>query len=202
MAARRTLSRMRPRLEIGRALSRVLCAAFALVGAFPLLLGFLVRAAPVRKWAAHESEGLITRLAGLDAAYGVHVQLLPLRLVLDHVVVNASDGKAPAFSARRISVTPRLFSLLAGRLDAGDVEIDEPHARLVLEDGKLSNVRFRLPVERGPAPAFVRAPFASLSLTDATVVLDTKGLHVDTGPIGPGRLRRRGAVVRGGAPRR
>jgi translocation and assembly module TamB len=184
MASRRTgRRRWRPRLEIGRALSRFLCVILALVGGLPLAAGLLVRTDAVRGFAARETAALVERLVGVDASYSVAVQLLPLRLVLEDVSVRASDGGGPAFVARRMAVAPRLFSLLAGRLDAGDVEVDGPRARLVLRDGKLQNVAYRLPESKGPKKPLERAPFASLSLTDAAVTLDMEGLHVDAGPV-------------------
>ena len=165
------------------AVTRRCAPILALVGGLPLALGFLVRSNLVRHWAARKTEALLGRLVGVEASYVVGVQLLPLHLVLDDVVVHSSDGGSPALSARRITVTPRLFSLLAGRLDAGDVEIEEPHARVVVRDGKLANVRYRLPTPTGPTAPLERAPFASLSLTDAAVSFDMDGVRVDSGPI-------------------
>ena len=183
MGASRTKRRFRPRLEVGRALARLLCGVLALIGALPILFGLVARSEGVRRWVARETAGLVDRLVGVDASYSVELELVPLRLALGNVVVRASDGGSPALTARRITVAPRLFSLLAGRLDAGDVEIEEPKARIVLKDGKLANVRYRLPERTGPAPKIERAPFASLSLTDAAVALEVDGLRVDAGPI-------------------
>lgn len=123
------------------------------------------------------------RLVGVEASYSVGVHLLPPSVVLENVVVRASDGGSPALRARRIAVTPRLFSLLAGRLDAGDVEIEAPRARVVVRDGKLMNVRYRLPASKGPSRPLKDAPFASLSLTDAAVSLDLDGTRIDAGPV-------------------
>lgn len=171
------------RLEVGRSLSRFLCAVLALVGAVPIAVGLLLKTDFVRTAAAAETAGLVERLVGVDASYAVRVELVPLHLVLENVVVRASDGGAPALRARRISVTPRLFSLLSGRLDAGDVEIEESHARIVLRDGELANVRYRLPKSNAPAKPLERAPFASLALTDASLDLDVDGFRVKTGPL-------------------
>ncbi|HEX3595208.1 MAG TPA: hypothetical protein VHU80_08910, partial [Polyangiaceae bacterium] len=164
-------------------MSRALCAALAAIGALPLLLGVLLRTELVRHRASTETEALIRRLVGLHAEYAVRVELLPLELVLENVRVASSDGGAPAFTAKRMVVTPRLFSLLAGRLDAGDIEIEAPRARVVMRDGKLTNVTYRIPESKGPPPKFERSPFASLSLTDAAVSLDIDGVRAEAGPV-------------------
>ena len=172
-----------PRFELGRALSRALCLVLASVGALPLLVGVLLRTELVRHRASAETEALIQRLVGVHAQYSVRVELVPLELVLENVSVASTDGGAPALTARRMVVTPRLFSLLSGRLDAGDIEIEAPKARIVLRDGELTNLRYKLPESKGPPPKFERSPFASLSLTDAAVSLDIDGVRVDSGSV-------------------
>src|SRR5262249_15674478 len=122
----------RHRLEVGRTLARALCALLALIGLVPFAAAGLARSGPVRLWAARETAALIARFVGVDASYSVGVRSIPFALVVEDIKVRASDGGSPAFSARRVSVTPRFFSLLAGHLDAGDVEIEEPRARVVI----------------------------------------------------------------------
>lgn len=173
----------RPRLEIGRALARVLCLVLSLVGAIPIALGAAARTEPVRRFAAAQTADLLSRLLGVQASYRVSLELVPLRLVVDDLRVAATDGGEPALTARRVSVTPRFFSLLAGRFDAGSIEVQEPRARVILKDGELVNVRYRLPQQKGPRPPMERAPFSSLSLTDARVSLDVDGIKADAGPI-------------------
>ena len=45
------------------------------------------------------------------------------------------------------------------------------------------NVAYRLPKSEGPPPEIERAPFATLSLSDATLSLDVDGVRVETGAI-------------------
>jgi translocation and assembly module TamB len=180
---RAELRRLRPRLEIGRALARFLCAILAIVGALPVSAGLLVRTDAVRRAVAGETAKLVARLVGVEATYSVKVQLFPIELVLENVSVRASDGGLSALSVHRIAVTPRLFSLLAGRIDAGDIEIEAPRARLVLTDGKLTNVSYRLPESNGKAKPLERSPFASLSMTDASLDIDVDGVHLTAGPV-------------------
>lgn len=176
-------SSFRQRLEVGRTLARALCALLAFIGLVPFAAAAVAGSAPVRLWAARETAALIARFVGVEASYSVGVRLIPFALVVEDIKVRASDGGSPAFTARRVSVTPRFFSLLAGHLDAGDVEIEEPRARVVLRDGKLANVNYRLPKSQGPAPKLERAPFATLSLSDASVSLDVEGVRVETGAM-------------------
>src|SRR5271168_230395 len=99
----------------------VLCAVFGLIGAVPLGLGLLVRTAPVRTWAAHATADMIARELGVTARYEVAVQAWPVVVALENVEVDASDGGGAFLAVERVAVRPRPFSLLAGRLDAGDV---------------------------------------------------------------------------------
>src|SRR6478609_6499340 len=170
--------------DFGRMVARVICAVFALFGALPLVLGFFLSSPPVEDWAARETTRILGEQLGLTARFRVELKLLPLRVTVSQLVVPASDGGTPALSVARVAVTPRIFSLLAGRLDAGDVEIDRPTARLVFKDGKLQNLRYRLPEpsKKTRAPS-KQAPFSSLSLGDGRFALDIDGVHVDTGEV-------------------
>jgi translocation and assembly module TamB len=182
---RRAASPRTPRRErdFGRLVARVLCAVFALIGALPLLGGLLVRSPPVLAWAAAETSRVLEQELGVTASYRVSMRFFPLQVALLEVEVPATDGDAPALVAERIAVTPRIFSLLAGRLDVGDIELDHPRARLVIRDGKLTNIAYRLPKTEGPAPELRRPPFTSLGVTDAELELDIDGVVVSTGPI-------------------
>jgi translocation and assembly module TamB len=144
----------------------VLCVLFAIVGAVPLGLGFLVRTAPVRAWAARETSAILAGKLEVAARYDVVVQAWPVVVALENVVVDASDGGEPFLSVERIAVRPRPFSLLAGRLDVGDVEIVGPRIRAVVEKGKLKNLKFKEPESSGGR---IEAPFASLAITDAHI---------------------------------
>jgi translocation and assembly module TamB len=170
--------------DFGRLIAQVLCAVFALFGAFPLILGFFLSSAPVENWAAHETTRILKEQLGLAARFRVELKLLPLRVTVSQLVVPASDGGTPALEVAKVAVTPRIFSLLAGRLDAGDVEVDRPKARLVIKDGQLQNLSYRLPEpsKQARAPS-KQAPFTSLSVGDARITLEIDGVHVDTGEL-------------------
>ena len=170
--------------DFGRIFARVVCALFALLGALPLLTGFFLSSATVENWAARQTTHLLQQQLGLTASFRVELKLLPLRVTVSQLVVPASDGGTPALEVARVAVTPRIFSLLAGRLDAGDVEVDQPKARLVIKDGQLQNLSYRLPEpsKKARAPS-KQAPFSSLSVGDAHFALDIDGVHVDTGAV-------------------
>ncbi|HEY0466960.1 MAG TPA: hypothetical protein VGC79_22310, partial [Polyangiaceae bacterium] len=170
--------------DFGRILARVLCTLFALFGALPLGLGFFLSSAPVEHWAARETTRLLKEQLGVVASFRVELKLLPLRVTVSQLVVPASDGGTPALSVLRVAVTPRIFSLLSGRLDAGDVEVDQPKARLVIKDGQLKNLSYRLPEpsKKARTPS-KQAPFSSLSMGDGHFVLDIDGVHVDSGEV-------------------
>src|SRR5262249_41557928 len=141
----------RPR-DLGRALARLLCVLFAVVGSVPLLGGLLVQSEPLRKWAASETARILEEQLGLSASYSVELNLLPLRLAITNLVVPSKDGGTPALSAGSVSVRPRFFSLLAGRIDVGDIELDETRVRLVMKNGVIQNVDYRLPETKKESP--------------------------------------------------
>jgi translocation and assembly module TamB len=170
--------------DFGRLFAQLVCALFAALGALPLLVGACLSSRPVEAWAARETVRLLQEQLGVKARFRVELKLLPLRVTVNQLVVPASDGGTPALSVARVAVTPRIFSLLSGRLDAGDVEIDQPEARLVIRDGKIQNLNYRLPE---PSPkeraSSKQPPFSSLSVGDARFALDIDGVHVDTGEV-------------------
>jgi translocation and assembly module TamB len=167
----------RPRRDWGRLVAQVLCFIFGIVGAVPLGIGALVRTPYVRNWAARETSAVLQRELGLSARYRVEVHAWPLSLGLSNVVVEGSDTLGAALEVARILVRPRLFALLGGHIDAGHIEIDSPRMRLVVRDGAVQNLRYRLP-ETGERPPSRRAPFTSLAVTDAAVDADIDGVRV------------------------
>lgn len=172
----------RPRRDWGRVFALVLCAIFAVIGAVPLALGFLVRTAPVRAWAARKTAVLLAQELGLNAHYQVSVQAWPMLIALDDLVIEASDGGGPFLEVERAAIRPRPFSLLAGKLDVGDVEILGPRIRAVVKHGKLENLHYKLPKSSSGAPSSdpSRPPLASISLTDARIDAIVDDIHVTT----------------------
>ena len=69
MAAKRRERRWRPRRDWGRLVAVALCVLFAVIGAVPLGLGFLVRTGPVRTCAAQKTSALLARELGVKARY-------------------------------------------------------------------------------------------------------------------------------------
>lgn len=166
------------RRDWGRVAVRVLCVLFALIGAVPLALGVLVRTAPVRAWAARETAALLQDKLGLTARYQVHVQAWPLMIGVSHLVLDASDGGPPFLELERMAIRPRLFSLLAGHLDAGEVEIVGPRLRAVVKDGALQNLA--LPSTGGDTGGGLdRAPLSSVAITDARIDLTIEGVRIE-----------------------
>jgi translocation and assembly module TamB len=176
------VSHRRP-IDFGRLLARLLCALFALIGAVPLALAIAVRSQPVLDWVSRETSRVLAQELGVTASYRVEMQLVPLRVALHDLTLPSSDGGAPFLVAESASVRPRFFSLLAGRFDVGEVEIQRPKARVVLRGGKLANLAYRLPETRAPSKKVTRAPFGSLGITEAEIDLDVDGVRVTTGPM-------------------
>ncbi|HEY3495790.1 MAG TPA: translocation/assembly module TamB domain-containing protein [Polyangiaceae bacterium] len=169
--------------EIGRLIARVLCVLFALIGALPLLLASLVSSGPLQRWAERETARILREELGVSARYRVEIRLLPLRLSVNDLVVPAADGGSPALSVESVTVAPRVFALFGGRLDLGEIELKRPRARLVVKEGKLTNVAYRLPQRPSSGARSQRAPFTSLSVTEGRFQVAVDGVTVDTGPV-------------------
>lgn len=167
---------------MSRRISQILCVLFAVLGALPLGAGFFAQSEFARTWASNETSRILREWLDLEARYTVELSLAPLRLALDDVQVEATDGGPPALIARRVAITPQVFSLLAGRLDVGDLELDGVEQRLVFREGKLTNLDVHVP-ESEDDTTLRRSPFRSLSATNARLSIDVDGVLIDTGPI-------------------
>jgi translocation and assembly module TamB len=189
MAEARTDSQRRPRSvpprrrDLGRSFARILCALLALVGAAPFAAALLLSSGPLQRWAEREAARVLRQELGLSARYRVELRLLPLRLAVTDLVVPASDGGGPALTAESVTVAPRVFALFGGRLDLGEIEITRPRTRLVLEDGKIKNLSYRLPQQSSPSRS-QRAPFTTLSITEGRFRIELPGVvGIETGPL-------------------
>jgi translocation and assembly module TamB len=175
-SARRRSGRRR---DLGRVVAIALCTVFALIGAAPLTLGLLVRTSAVRAWAAREASSVLVRELGVNARFELVLQAWPLLVRLDHVVVDATTPGEPFLEVEQIAMRPRPLSLLAGKLDAGDLEIVGPRIHAVVEGGKLLNFQPTLPAAPDArAPGNSQGPFSSLAVTDARVDLILDGAVV------------------------
>lgn len=170
------------RKDWGRVLSQVLCVLFALFGALPLSAGFVARTDFAREWASRETARALRETLGIEASYEVTLSLLPLKLALLNLRVESNDSLGPALTADSATITPRVFSLIAGRVDVGDIELAAPVHRLVVRDGKLTNLDFHVPPS-SPGGGPTRAPFTSIAITDARFDLDIDGVRVKTGIV-------------------
>jgi translocation and assembly module TamB len=171
------------RWEPGRLLARSACAVLAAIGALPLVLTLLVSSTPMKRWAEQETTRILRQELGVTATYRVELRLLPLRLAIENLTVPASDGGSPALVAESVTVSPRVFALLGGRFDLGEIELNRPRTRLVVEDGKLTNVRYHLRETSASAPKGDRAPFSSLSISEGRFSVVVDGVRIDTGPV-------------------
>ena len=168
-----------PRVDFGKRFARFLCLIFALIGLVPLSGGLLLRSAPVKMWAANETSRLLRVHLGLSATYRVELSLIPLRLEILELAVADTLRPQPAIRAELIAISPRFFSLLAGRIDVGDIELENSSVRLQIENGKVKNVALRVPENEGASPELTRAPFRTLAVTSAHLDLSIDQQHVE-----------------------
>lgn len=160
--------RWRRKRDWGGILARLLCTLFAIIGVIPLGLGALARVDDVQQWAADQTSQVLDDQLGLDARYDLELRPWPLSLTLSNVVIEASDGGTPFLEARSIIARPRIFSLLAGKPDLGELDMEDAVVRAVIQDGALTNLAYRLP-ESEPSSEPADLPLSAVSLTNATV---------------------------------
>ncbi|HEX2736311.1 MAG TPA: AsmA family protein, partial [Polyangiaceae bacterium] len=173
------------RPDPGRWVARLLCLVFGLLGALPLAAGALARTKRAEAWVSEQTAHTLERFLGITASYKVELTLLPLEITLHDLRVESNDGGEPAVKARRVAITPRVFSLIAGRIDIGDIEIDQAEQRLIIRDGKVQNLSYRLPETSASKSkgGGSETPFRSLSATEARFDIDLDGTHIKTGAI-------------------
>jgi translocation and assembly module TamB len=168
--------RARGAKDWGAFVAYVLCLLFALVGALPLLLGGVVRSSWAQAWAVSETERLL-REQGMSATYGAVVRFWPPALELTNVRVASTDGGRPALASARVSVHPRFFALLSGRLAIDQIELDAPSIRLEWLEGKVKNLDLKLPESKGGAGWPLHVPFNVFTVAGADVDLTFDGVH-------------------------
>ncbi|MDZ4063738.1 MAG: hypothetical protein U1E22_03625, partial [Coriobacteriia bacterium] len=132
--------RKRRRPRVGQWIARFFALLFALLGLLPVVAGALLRTEYARERASEESHRLLLAELGIDASFRPSVRPWPLTVILDDVQVASSDGTAPAVTVERLTLRPQIFSLIQGRLNAGEIEVERPRVRLVFRDGKLVNL--------------------------------------------------------------
>lgn len=159
-----------------RVVCRILCVVLAAVGLVPVAVGLLVRTPWARGIATRESRAVIAKL-GVDASYELDVRIWPLSVSLSNIRVEASDGGTPFLTARRATARPKIFGLLAGKVVIDQIEIEQPKARVVLEDGKLKNLNLDLP-DTPKSEKKTRAPFSVISTSEADVDITIDGTRV------------------------
>lgn len=152
----------------------MLCVLFALIGLLPLAVGLVVRTPAVEQWAADETARLLREKLHVEARFAVDVRPWPLAVALEGVVVDSDDGGPPALRVEQATVRPRIFSLLAGEVDVGRIELVGPVVRAIVKDGQLVNLRPELPESKDDGAPTGELPFEALAVTDGRfdVVID------------------------------
>lgn len=137
-----------------------------------------MRQAPVKRWAANETSRLLMQQLGLSATFHVELSLIPLRLQILDLEVRDRATPEPAIHAESVVVAPRFFSLLAGRIDVGDIEVENAAVRLDVQQGVVQNIALRIPDREGPSSELERSPFRTLAITNANLDLHVDDKHV------------------------
>ncbi|MBS2016429.1 MAG: translocation/assembly module TamB domain-containing protein [Deltaproteobacteria bacterium] len=165
------------RRDWGRIFARVLCVLFAVLGLVPASVGLLVRTSWARGIATAETRKVLKGF-GVDATYDLELKLWPLSVALRNLRVEASDGGSPFLTARRASARPKIFGLLGGKVIIDQIEIDQPNARVVLENGKLANLALNLPPSDDKKKEPFKAPFSVVSASEAEVDVTVDNVRV------------------------
>ncbi|HQF21857.1 MAG TPA: translocation/assembly module TamB domain-containing protein [Polyangiaceae bacterium] len=169
------MKRRRQRVQVGRWIARVLCFLFAIIGIFPVLAGVLVRSEAVTNWADQRVRALLIQDTGLDGLFRTTIHVWPPTIVISDIEVQASDDLGPALTIDRVSLRPQLFSLLQGKLNVGEIEIERPMVRLVIQKGKVVNLYWHMPTKDNEPSSSEDAFFSSLVINDARVDITVDG---------------------------
>ena len=184
------------RRDWGGIFARTLCVLFAIVGLVPLALGGLARFDRFQEWAADKTAKLLAKQLKVNASYDLELSPWPLELAMTDVVIESSDGGSPFLKARYVVARPRIFSLLAGKADLGEVEIEDASVRAVVVDGQLMNLAYELP-ESSDDSETTEIPLSAVALTngriDVTidqmrVVSDEIDIDVTLGRLSGGKI--------------
>jgi translocation and assembly module TamB len=162
-----------------RLICRVLCVILALAGLVPVGVGLLVRTSWARGHATRETQAQIQKL-GVNARFDLDLKVWPLSVAVSNIRVEASDDNpVPFLTAKRATAKPKIFGLLAGKVVIDQIEVERPKARIVLQDGKLQNLKLDLPEspkdeEKKP----LKAPFSVVSTSEAEIDLKIDDKHI------------------------
>lgn len=167
----------RKRRDWVRGVARFLCGVLAIAGFLPIGLGVFVRTQWAKDFATHETRGVIATL-GIDARYELDLRLWPLSVTLSNIRVNASDGGEPVLTAKKATARPKIFGLMAGKLMIDQIEVEQPHARVVIKDGNLANLKLDLPKGSKDDKKKTRAPFSVVSTSEAYVDVTFEDKHI------------------------
>ena len=148
----------------------------ALAGVLPVAAVGFVRSAWARDWAMRATANALHD-QGIVARFDVVPHLWPLSIELANVQIDSSDGGGPALTARRATVRPRFFALLSGKVLIQQIDIEAPHARVVLRHGKLQNLAIK-PPESKKSTGPLHLPFDGFSITDGDVDLTIDDVRV------------------------
>ena len=141
-----------------------------MAGVVPFMAIGFVRSAYARDWALKETTKVLHD-QGIVASFDVLLHLWPLSIELANVQVQSSDGGDPVLTARRATVHPRFFALMSGKLMIDQIDIDAPHARIALRDGKLMNLALKPSKDTAKSSGPLHLPFDALAMTDGDVDL-------------------------------
>ena len=170
----------------GRFVARTVSLVFFLLGLLPLVIGITLRTNWAKSQISQAIQSVLWSELGLKASFQLSADVLPLGVELRDVQIDSTDGSAPVLTAQRVRVAPRLFRLLAGQPDAGDITVDQPSIHLVLANGELKNLQLKLKkkpaTEPGPktAAAKKKFPLRSVHLNGLSVGLLVDDQHIET----------------------
>lgn len=152
-----------------RALARVIGGVLAFVGLVPLLLTVAIRVPAVNDLIVAKTRALVAGF-GIVADYSVRLHLWPISVELHDIQIDSTDGGEPALIARRLTVKPRFFALLAGKPRIDEIALEAPRVRVVLAGKRIDNLGIDLPESNDEEPSTpFDAPFSVIAASDAHV---------------------------------
>ncbi len=174
-------------------MAQVLCLILGLIGAFPLFAGMLLKNDRVQRWTNATTESIVRNEFGLDSSYRATLSLWTLELRVEDLSVAATDSGPPALRVKSLRLRPRVFSLFAGQINLGEVQVVEPSVRVVIRNSKVANATLHLSERKTPQhkPSSY-PPFMSLAIGGANLDIDLDGTRIQVENVSADVYAKRG----------
>ncbi len=130
-------------MSLGKTIRRIAIGLAILVVVVVIAGYFVLRSARFHRYVIAQVEQKLQQATGGRAEIASYsFDLRPLVITVNHLVVHGTEppGALPLFQTDRIVLGLKLVSLLHGKVDLADIEVDHPVANLMVDRNSQTNV--------------------------------------------------------------